>query len=132
MNQVSLHRYETGETLPDSEMTVDPSREIWAYADAKFASLSEGPEHVRAERKEQRRFPSLGKKSYLMKVRTMDVNGVSQRRWIIGALIDEYYYRVEISAERFGHLPSIQEAYAKFKQSLELTSKSQETNRSNQ
>lgn len=118
MNQVSLHRYEAGESIPDTGMVVDPSQEIWTYANQEFQSLKQGPDHVRAERKEQRRFPSLGKQSYLMKIRTMDVNGVSQRRWIIGALIDEYYYRIELSAERFGHLPSIQEAFAKFKSSL--------------
>ncbi len=122
MNQVSLYRYEEGETLPESEMTVDPSREIWAYADQEFESLKAKPDHVRTQRKEQRRFPRLGKQSYLMKVRTMDGNGVSQRRWIIGALIDEYYYRIELSAERFGHLPAIQEAFTKFKTSLGIKS----------
>ncbi len=120
MNSVEMKQIAPGETVPGTDITVEPSRDIWAYADAKFQSLNRDAKTVRAVRKEQRRFSGLGSKSFIMKVRTMNTSGVSRRRWFIGAMIKEHYYDITLHAERFGHLPAVQDAFRKFKASLRL------------
>lgn len=126
MNDVSIKRIKPGETLPDSNLTFDPDREIWTYAEEQYQVLKRDHGTVRTELKEQTRFPSLGKKSVLMKVRTTHTNAVSRQHWIIGAIIDQHYYQIKINAERFSHLPAIRDAYAKFQSSLSIKPRKKE------
>lgn len=120
MNTISIKRFEQGETVPNTNLTVDSERDIWVYADAHYSHLKQKAGILNAELKNQERFPVLGKAFY-SRVQTKNMRGIDRIRWLIGALINDDYYLITVESERHSHLPpDVKKTLGKFQSSLKI------------
>lgn len=122
MNGIKIRRFEEGDTLPETNRTVDLDNDIWTYADAHLDALKKKSGNLSAELKKQEPFPKLGNAFY-SKILTKNTQGIDRVHWSIGTVLNEYYYLITVQAEQHSHLPAVKKAFSKFKTSVKTKNK---------
>jgi len=127
MNQVRIQRFQQGDIHPGLRTPIDPSRNIFELAELSLKQLQNKVSYIDVTRQKQSRFPPLGQTSFQMKVKSTSSQAVDRMHWIVGAVIEDTYYRIVLEAEEFGHLSTVREDFLKFKTFLRIQ-KNEQTN----